>query len=320
MNSAELPELHAPEIEGPWLRPSAEFPAEPRWGFADGLQLGLYPLAGPRGLLRIYASYLGHPRDRLINFIAVEPIPAGTDARGLSELEHSRLDDAPGKRFWSADAPDDATPLPDDRPARGVLEAVDGVEHLRVFVLVEPFDNGADVYIRLSFRVDRPHEVGLAAYRRDGSAALDYCILTATMGNFARLRRLQLAGRIVTPADLWPGFSGAQFAPHARFPLAELIRDAAGDAVVWATPDEAEPQNAEYAASTADHWKYLGKRATQTWRAPSPDSRLEALVNGRHAYWASESPIPGGTSYENFEFAEPFRQGREFFFGIDPLE
>lgn len=312
--------LRIPDVDGRWLRPSPHAPAEPRWGHPAGLQVGLHPLGGPRGLLRIYAPYLDHPRDRLVNFVAVEPIPAGTTQRGFSELEPSSLDDAPGKRFWSTDGLDDPQPRPADRPARGVVETVDGVEYLRFFVQVERFDNGASVVVRVSFRADEPHEVGLAAYRRPDSAALDYCVLTATMGNFARLRQLHLAQRIVTPAQLWPDFSGSDFASHARFALSELARDDDGAAVVSATPDEADPWHATYAPDTHEHWKYVGKRARQTWRAHAPDPRLEMLVNGRFAYWASTSPIPGGTSYENFELLEPFTQGREFVLRIDPLE
>lgn len=320
VSTRDLLDISPPEIDGAWVRPSAAFPSEPRWGHADGIQVGLHPLPGPRGLLRIYAPYLGHSRDRLVNFIAVEPIPSGVSERGYSELEPSRLDDAPGKRFWSADSPDDATPLPGDRPARGVVETIDGVEHLRVFVMVEPFDNGADVFVRVSFRADRPHEVGVAAYCRDRSVPLDYCVLSATMGNFARLRQLHLVDRIVTPGELWPDFDGLHFAPHVRFPVAELARNDNGDAVVSATTDEAEPQNAEYAADTRENWKYYGKRATQTWRAETPDARLEALMNARGTYWASSSLIPGGPSYENFELVEPFAQGREFFFSINPVD
>lgn len=308
-----------PDADGRWLRPSRSVPAEPRWGHATGLQVGLHPLRGPRGLLRVFAPYLDHPRDRLVNFVAIEPIPAGATERGYSELEHSRLDNAPGKRFWSTDDLEDAAPQPPEHPARGVLETVDGVEHLRVFVQVEPFDNGASVVVRLSFRADRPHEVGLAMWRRENSAPLDYCVATATMGNFARLRRLQLADRVVMPDELWPDYAGEHFAPHARFGLAELTRDEHGDAVVRATPDELAPQLAEYAPGTAEHWKYVGRRARQTWRAPAPDPRLEALVNGRRVYWASTTPIPGGMSYENVELLEPFRPGREFVFGIDPI-
>ena len=44
------------------------------------------------------------------------------------------------------------------------------------------------------------------------------------------------------------------------------------------------------------------------------------LVSGRYCYWASEAPIPGGISYENFELLEPFRQGATFVFGIEPVE
>jgi hypothetical protein len=311
--------LARPEERDGWLRPSSRFPAEPRWGHPDGIQVGLHPLSGPRGLLRVYAPYLGHPRDRLVNFIAVEPIPAGEAERGFSELERSILDGVQGKRFWSADSPEDATPRPADQPARGTIDTVDGVEHLRVFILVEPFDNGADVYVRISFRADRPHELGLAAWRREESVELDHCILTATMGNYARLRRLRLADAIVTPDALWPGFEGPDFTEHGRFPLARLDRTAQGDAIVSATPDEDDPASAAYAPGTAEHWKYSGLRARQTWRAPEPDAALEARVNGRHAYWMSASPIPGGTAYENVELVEPFRQGRELFFGIEPL-
>jgi hypothetical protein len=57
----------------------------------------------------------------------------------------------------------------------------------------------------------------------------------------------------------------------------------------------------------------------QIWRASGPTPELEARVNGRTSYWASSSPIPGGTSYENFELVEPFMQGREFFFRVEPL-
>jgi hypothetical protein len=312
--------LTQPEIDGRWLRPSTQIPGEPRWGHPDGIQVGIAPLHGPRGLLRIYAPYLDHPRERLVNFIAVEPIVAGQTGRGLSELEMSELDGVRGKRFWSADSPDDATPRPDVEPARGVVETIDGVEHLRIFVLVEPFENGADVFVRVSFRADRPHEIGVAAYRRESSVELDHCILTATMGNFSRLRELHLEDRVVTSLELWPDFEGAHFADHARFGLDDFSRNENGDAFVWATPDEPELHTAVYGDDVAEHWKYFGKRAKQTWRAESPTPELEVLVNGRSAYWASTSTIPGGISFENFELVEPFRDGREFFYSVEPLD
>ena len=308
-----------PVAEVPWIRPSTAFPAEPRWGHEHGLQVGIAPLAGPRGLLRIYAPYLGHDRMTVINYVAVEPIPAGQTTRGLSELEQSALDGERGKRFWGADDPVDPEPRDPQRPDRGVIETIDGVETLTVFILVERFDNGADVYVRVRFRADRPHEIAVAGFRRETSVPLAACVLTATMGNYARLRRLQLAGRTVTPADLWPGFSGTDFAQHARFGLAELSRDGQA-ALVTATPDEDDLTLAGYSADTNDHWKYAGRRATQGWRADDPGPGLEVWVNARWAYWASSSPIPGGPSYENIELYEPFRQGAEYRFKVEPLD
>lgn len=306
--------------EGPFLRPSSTTPAEPRWGHADGLQIGLAPLPGPRGLLRVYTPYLNQPRERMMNFVAVEPIPAGQTTRGFSELESSALDGVRGKRFWSADHPDDGAPRLPTEPATGVVETIDGVPHQRVYVLVEPFDNGADVSLRLTFRADRPHEVAIAAFARETSVPLDHLVVTATMGNYARLRELRLADRVVTPAQLWPDFTGHHFAPHARFGLSELPRDHTGAVVVAAVPDEADPVNVSYADDVVPGWHFQGDRAVQHWRASDPDPALQALVNARASYWASESPIPGGASYENLEILEPFRQGRELVFGVDPLE
>lgn len=295
-----------------WIRPGAQ----PLWGHADGLQVGLAPLPGPRGLLRIYTPYLGHEPGRMLNFVAVEPIPAGAAERGLSELERSVLDDQPGLRFWSADDPAIGDP---QHLAPGVVDTVDGVERLTVYILVERFANGADVYVRVRFTADRPHEVALAGFRRDGSVPLDTLILTATMGNYARLRELHLADRVVRPADLWPGFGGDGFTDHARFGLAELDRDQHGAATVAATPDETDPTSAVHADGTHEHWRYAGARARQTWRVPDPHPDLEVLVNGRFCYWASTSPIPGGVSFENFEISEPFQQGQEYIFGVDKM-
>lgn len=319
--SAEPPdwrELEAPVVEGTWIRPADKGRARPVWGHAEGLQIGLHPMRGPRGLLRVYAPYLGHKEGRVINFIAVEPVPAGEDHRGLSELEHSSLDDVRGKRFWSADEPADAAPQPPERPARGRIIEEDGVEMLRVFIQIEPFDNGAEVYLRLTFRKDRPREVGIATFARSGSASLDHCIVTATMGNYARLRQLHLADRIVTSTDLWPDYRDIHFTPHAKLDLEELQRTPEGDAIILATPDEPQPQKARYAPGTRRHWRYTGHVATQFWRMENPDAHLQAWVNGRWAYWASTAPIPGGVSYENFELVAPFRQGQEFWFGVEP--
>lgn len=44
-----------------------------------------------------------------------------------------------------------------------------------------------EVVVRVWLRADRAREVPLAASLRDGAAPLESCVLTATMGNFARL-------------------------------------------------------------------------------------------------------------------------------------
>jgi hypothetical protein len=315
-------ELRPPVVKGRWLRPSESGPAEPRWGHPDGLQVGIDPgpVRAPRGLLRIYAPYLDQRRERLLNFVAVEPIPVRSTERGFSELEHSELDGVQGKRFWSADRPDDPTPLDPTRPAQGVVSVVDGVETLTVYVLVEPFANGADVHVRVTFRADRPHEVALAAYRRTTSVELSACVLTATMGSFARLRRLRLRDREVSSAEIWPGFAGPEFTEHAAFGLDALDRDVDGSVVVTAVPDEEDPTTATHEPGTAEHWRYVGRRAVQGWRAADPRPDLVAQVNGRAAYWASRHPIPGGVSFENFELVEEFRDGRELVFFVDPLD
>ncbi len=306
---------------GSWLRPVTSTPAVPRWGHVDGIQVGLHPIPGPRGLLRIFAPYLGDPhRDRLLNFIAIEPIPKGATERGFSELEQSALDGAPGKRFWSTDSLDDLRPVAPDRPAQGVVSLRDGIEELSVFVISEVFENGASVAVELRFRADHPHEVSLTATRLERSVELDYCILSATMGNYPRLRRVELADAVVTPSGLWPGFTGAAFTEHAVFGVHRLPRNAAGEVEVTATPDESDPGAAVYAPEVDEHWRYVGRRAAQTWIADEPDPGLALLLNARAAYWASTAPIPGGPSFENFELREPFREGRTFRFRVEPLD
>jgi len=313
-------ELATPESEGLWVRPAARSPAQPVWGHADGLRVGLAPMPGPRGLLRIYAPYLGHPPERMINFIAVEPIAIGHGRRGFSELEPSGLDGVRGKRFWSVDHPDDLSPRPPERPARGVISRKDNVETLEVFILVERFNSGAHLYLRLHFRSDRPYEVGIASFAQLDSEPMRSCVLTATMGNYARLRRLHLADRVVLSTDLWPRFDGDGFAPAKRFPLDQLTRTPHGHAIVAATTDQSEPEKADYAPFTFQGWKYQGRRAVQYWRCESPQEDLVVRVNGRTKYWASRRPIPGGISFENFEMVAPLLGGQQFWFGVKPQE
>ncbi|WP_205678823.1 glycoside hydrolase family 71/99-like protein [Aquisphaera insulae] len=308
--------LSPPEEDGPFLRPASGIAAEPTWGIKGGIAVGLWPNRGPRGLIRIYTPYLGQPRLTPMNFVAIEPIVGA--ARGLSELEPSRLDPGmPGKAMWSADRLQDATsPHDPSRPARGVVGEEDGHRSLRVFFGVEPFNHGARPIVEVAFREDRPHEVAFRVFAAEGSATMRSCILTATMGNYARLRVLSLKDRLVTAASIYHPFRPivAGFAAHREWTLDELsLRD--GRAIVAAAPDEADPTHATYDRDVHRGWHYRGDVATQYWSAPAR-AALVARVNARETYWASTAKIPGGVAFENLELEAPFESGQEFRFGI----
>ncbi len=317
--SQAFEKLKFPVKNGIWIRPAQEGPAQPIWGFENGIRVGLAPMPGPRGLLRIYTPYLGHKDEKMINFIALEPVVVGQKQRGFSELEMSTFDDVRGKRLWSSNDSLSTSPLLAEFPAHGVIEEIDGAETLTVFIYSEPFDGGAKVYVRLRFFENRPFEVELTTYAREDSKELDYLILTATMGNFARLRSLYLHGSTRSSLEIWPDYTDIHFTGHDITPLDAMIKNQSGGAYFIASPDEVNLQKAVYASDTNDHWKYYGKKATQYWYCPEPTSGLEGLVNGRYTYWASRSPIPGGVSFENFELNEPFRNGAKYVFGVSPL-
>lgn len=311
-------ELSAPVVQGRWIQPSDAFPAQPVWGHADGIRIGLWPMPGPRGLLRVYAPYLGHDDDRMINYIAVEPTLEGQRWRSFSELEKSLFDGVSGLRFWSADSPEDEMPRDPRNPSQGIISRDGEVETLCIYVFVEPYENGASVVLRIQFRSDRPYEVGIATFTQPESKPLETCIITATMGNFARLRELHLADGMRSSHELWPTFSGSGFAEHACFSLSNLVRTPSEDALFIATPDEENPSQAEYERGTFIGWTYYGDVAQQYWRDETPTYELRGCVNARSTYWASESHIPGGSSFENFELIERFREGNELWFGVMP--
>ncbi len=312
--------LLIPPVEtGIWIQPASEEDAVPVWGFKNGIRVGLAPTPGPRGLLRIYTPYLGHKEDKMINFIAIEPIPVGERGRGFSELEFSDLDQVKGKRFWSSNEPVCTETSHINQPARGVIKKIGGIEILSVFIFSEKFDNGAKVFIKLSFREDRPYEIELTSYTCNDSRPLENLILSATMGNFARLRILYLDNFKKKSLLLWPEYRDIHFTPHDFSKASDMISDNKGGVYFIAGPDEKRPDKAEYAENTRNNWMYYGKKATQYWYCPEPDSSLQGLVNGRFTYWASNSPIPGGISYENFELKRSFTDGEKLVFGVVPL-
>lgn len=313
-------QLIPPDTTGRWIQPAPEKNAMPLWGHANGIVVGLAPLPGPRGLIRVYTPYLNYHLPNVMNFIAFEPMPKGSEQRGYSELEMSNLDEGKrGKRFWSSDDSTATLALDEAYPARGVVGIKDGEETLTLYVFSEPFENGAKVYARLRFFESRPYEFEITTNTYDDSVDLDYFITTATMGNKARLRTLFLKEGQTSSHELWPDYKDIHFTSHAVFPLTHMIRDKNGHIYFVAAPDEKDYSKTEYASGTGSHWKYTGKHAVQYWIKKNPHEKLNGLVNGRYTYWASESPIPGGISFENFELKTPFKNGDRFIFGIAPL-
>jgi hypothetical protein len=294
---------------------------QPIWGIRGGLLWAVPPggfraASGPRGLIRLGYPIASNGGYELINFIAVEPIVAGW--RGLSELEPSALDHARGKRLWAVDETNSAlgSAQPVLEPGR-LTRPSPGVEQLDVTLRVEPFDNGARVRLVVSQRSDAPDEIQLAVHADPGSAPIEYCILTATMGNLARTRLLWLKDETVSSLKLYPEHKGDDFAPHHVYPLDRLTRTAQGEVVASVTTDEDDPASV-YPFPGRRLWHYGGFKVTQYWKKPRGTARddLHAAVNARCTYWQTRRPIPGGVAFENFELRERFYDGQAFIFGI----
>jgi hypothetical protein len=302
---------------GDWLRPGLNT-NQPVWGVRGGL-LWAVPPAGfrggePRGLIRLGYPVLAEKRYDLINFIAIEPIVAGH--RGFSELERSRLDGVPGKRIWA----ESSTSVLTTNLVPGQLrKRSNGQEELEVGLQVEKFENGAHVRLIVLQRSDRPHELRLRVFQEPDSAPLEYCILTATMGNMARTRRLWLDHEVVSSLKAYPDYRGTGFAPHREYPLSRLQQTPAGGVLVAVTNDEEDPASV-YPFPNSQLWHYAGYNVTQYWAKEPGTFRndLRAVVNARYTYWQSSRPIPGGIAFENFELRERFYDGQQFTFGITP--
>lgn len=298
------------------------------WGRAGGLIFALPPSGfhppEPRGLIRLGYPVLTNSGYDLINFIAIEPVVKGR--KGFSELERSQLDGRPGKQFTIVAL--QASPGTTNQAMSGEISIVaPGIEQLTVKIRVERFENGAEVILELQQRSDAPDEITVSAWAAPGSARMDFCILTATMGNRTRARELWLRDKTVSSRELYPEYTGPDFAPHTIYPGNRLLTWANGDALVAVTGDEADPSAVLAFADRPDHfWNYKGSPVTQYWKKPGEaqvaadgvrvPKELTVVVNARYMYWGSRQRIPHGISFENFELREPFRNGQRFTFGI----
>jgi hypothetical protein len=294
-----------------WLRPQAA--GDPLvWGRKDGLVFGLPSpggLPGPRGLIRVGIFSKDHARPELVNFIAIEPVITGPGSRrsrmAFSELEASELD--PGQREKR---------LMLKAPPR--LSSVRGIEELTVPIAVERFSaNGAHVFVTAHMFSDRPNELELSVNAYPDSAPIEELTLTATMGNFEKLRVLWVKNRPVWSDQLYADYREDNFIEHENYMLDEMLRTAGGDAIALATSNEASPSDV-FSKTAAPHWHYQLPKLTQYWSVAAsqiePDLRVR--VNGRRVYWASHDPIPGGPAFENFELRQRYRAGQVSIFGL----
>ena len=245
---------------------------QPMWGVRGGLLWAVPPggfraAGGPRGLIRLGYPISTNGGYSLINFIAVEPIVNGR--RGFSELELSALDHTRGKRIWAVGETNLASAAAQPVLVPGRLSRpAPGVEQLEVTVRVEPFDNGARVRLVVSQRSDAPDEIQLAVHADPGSAPLDYCILTATMGNLARTRLLWLKDEVVSSLRLYPEHKGDGFAPPRIYPLDRLARTHVRRCAGGGDHRRGGSLRSVYPFPGRRSWHYGGAKVTQYWKKP----------------------------------------------------
>lgn len=324
--------LTAQAQESQWVRPSK--PGDPLiWGRRDGIVFGLASpggIRGPRGLIRVGPFVPNNTEAQLLNFIAVEPVTQGPGWRGdrmaFSELEPSSLDPGQqGKRLRPASPSPSAESSAAGDTASGKLETFhlgdSTVERLSIRINVEKFTtNGAHVYLIASIESDQPEELHLQVFAEDDSPPIDELTLTATMGNFERLRLLWLKDKVINSHDLFHDYTGSDFDEKQPYQLPELLRTGEGDAIVYATSDEASPKDTP--GNSTNHWVYPLPKLTQYWRVPGHDVQpdLRVRVNARRIYWASQAPVLGGIAFENFEVRQRYIPGQTFIFGISHQE
>lgn len=291
--------LHLSAAE--WIRPGITA-TQAMWGIKGGLCWAIHPggfrAREPRGLIRLGYPVLAGDQYDLINFIAIEPVVKGRKA--YSELEQSKLDKTRGKRIW----------------AEGESTSVSNeIEQLTVTLRVERFDNGAEVRLLACQRSDQPDELQLTIYADTNSTPLEYCILTATMGNMARTRLLWLKDEVVNSLEIYREYKGKDFAAHKLYSLPQLQSTDTHGVFVAISTDEFDPSATR---PPGKFWYYGGSKVTQYWRKPAGTYNwdLQLAVNGRYTYWSSRNPIPGGVAFENFEMRERFYNGQQFVFGI----
>lgn len=321
-----------------WIRPEGtDDPA--LWGIRNGIVFALWPYGletekslyggGPRGLVRMGFEHDG--KKYLLNFLAIEPVVKGDIE--FSEISPSMADGRWGKLMWASD---DANPTSFHPTANttGYITRPDlensAIEELAVYVFIERFMSGAHPYLRLSIRNDRPEEVCIEVFNREDSDSMDFCNITATMGNYSRLRQIHLKNKTIDARKLYKDYTGIDFVEKETYPVEDFLQSDHGDYFAFATTNESLEELMDWPADSLakrrGSWKYRPPvKLTQYWRKekPKPNANLHLRVNGRYKYWSGGSrdeslymEIPGGASFENFELREKYHKGQKLYYGI----
>lgn len=332
-------ELSIAQAQTPWIRPKDAHDVA-KWGIREGLVFSLWPYGleeaktpyggGPRGLIRVGVERDG--KTYLLNFLAIEPVIDGKIE--FSEISPSSVDNWWGKMMWASDHPELKAFYPTAN-CRGIISHPDAahpeLEELSVYIFLEKYHSGAHPYLKLSVRSDRPEELAIQLFDREGSKKMDYCTITATMGNYARLRSLHLKEETVDSRTLYKGYDGIDFIEKESYPASSMFRGGEGSYFAFATGNESLEQlkmwPKDSLANVKSGWRYRPPlKFTQYWRSEQSSTGNDGLmvrVNGRHRYWSGGSrdsthymKIPGGTAFENFELRQPYQPGQKIFFGI----
>jgi hypothetical protein len=330
-------DLNAQSPNGNWIRP-AHAKSEAMWGISNGIVFSIWPTGvegdrentgGPRGLIRV--GYENKGTVYLINFLAIEPVVSGKIE--YSEISPSLIDNQWGKLMWSGESETD-TAYFGGAKTRGAILHPDSrhpeVEELSVYIFMERFKNGAHPYLRLFIRSDNPEELGIEVFNHSGSAPMQRCAVTATMGNYSRLRKLHLKDKVVNSTELYKGYDEIGFTEKETYTLSQLWKASNGDVLAVAESDEdfnslnSWPKEKNYLDRAG--WRYRPNlKLSQYWRkgASEYDFSLMLRVNGRAKYWSGGSrnkqdyiDIPGGPSFENFELRERYHPAQRVYFGI----
>lgn len=320
-----------------WIRPETSADKQ-MWGIHDGIVFSLWPngvetgdkgTGGPRGLLRVGYEYQG--KIYLINYIAIEPIVNGKIE--FSEISPSNTDGKWGKLIWPSDRETNDAYNPAN-VCKGLISHPDAnhpqTEQLTLFLFMEQYLDKAAPCIKVSIRSDKPEEICFEINNKANSAHMDRCALTATMGNYSRLRLLHLDKEVIDSRKLYSGYEGIDFIEKDAYPATQMLKLKDGSPIALATQNETMAELSTWPTDSAYYakrgWRYRPDfKLTQYWRKDGPeyDPSLQVRVNGRAKYWAvaSRDPkqyvkLPGGAAFENFELREKYYPGQKFIYGL----